>query len=274
MKAWGFESQYLDGTKEWFKRLLDPDILRGFENTARKRRAQNAANGLQEQDIPDPDEVRKWYRDYMSCLYTHLSEVIQRQTGFWESKRVEFIFSLPCTFTKLEIGRDLLALIAQAGFGTGGERHTVELGLTEPEAAAVYTVKDTAVEFKSGNTILVCDAGGGTTDFAILSSVGNDEDEPELQELDVVEGQNIGSTNIDTAFEEMVEKRLAVVTPALPENTAWSMMHSTEFLSWKCGFGQEDSRDYRSFAIAVPTVDSAFNHHEAEIKNGKMQFSQ
>ena len=273
-KVWGFESQHLDGTKEWFKRYLDPDVLRGLEGTARKRRTQNGTDSLQDPDIPDADEVRKWYRDYMSCLYAHLSEVIQKQTGLWESKCVEFIFSLPCTFTKLEIGRDLLALITQAGFGKGGERHTVELGLTEPEAAAVYTIKETAVEFKSGTTILVCDAGGGTTDFAILSSIGNDEDEPELQELDVVEGQNVGSTNIDIAFEEMVEQRLAAVRPALPDLTAWSMMNSTEFLGWKCGFGQEDSRAFRSFPISVPTVGRDFNHQEAEIENGKMNFSQ
>lgn len=283
VKDWGFKSQNVDGTKEWgapkewFKRYLDPEHIIGLQETARKSRAQRAQLGmdaLPEPDIPDHDEIKRYFKDYMKCLYIHLSEVIQAKTGYWRSRRVEFIFSLPCTFEKPAIGKSLLALIKEAGFGTDGERHTVELGLTEPEAAAVFTIRESAVGFKAGTTILVCDAGGGTTDLAVLQSVTKDGGEPELEALNFVEGRDVGSTNIDVAFEKMVEGRLSTVTPALPENTAWSMMHSQEFLVWKCTFGQDDSKDFASFGIPVPIVESDFSHDEAKIVNGKMQFSQ
>ena len=253
--------------KEWFKPWLDPErVIKEIEH----RRIQKEDDS----DIPNYDMAEKYYKDYMHCLYAHLSNEIQAKTGYWNSKHVEFIFSLPCTFRKDEIGRRLSTLIKRAGFGKEGERHTVAISLTEPEAAAVFTIRESAVAFEAGTNILVCDAGGGTTDLAILRVVINDEDKPVLEELNVVEGQNVGSTRIDTAFERMVERRLLTVCPALPDNTAWSMMHSSEFLGWKCSFGQDDSKDFPSFPISVPTVKSDFSRSGAKIFNGKMHFSQ
>ena len=277
VKCWGFKSQNAEGTKEWFKPYLDPERnteLKGFARKSRAQRGKFGIDGQDETDIPDHDEVKRYYRDYMSCLYTHVSDVIQAKTGYWKSQRVEFVFSLPCTFEKPAIGKTLLTLIKEAGFGRDGERHTVELGLTEPEAAAVFTMKESAVGFEAGTTMLVCDAGGGTTDLAVLHSVTKNEGNPELEALSVVEGRNVGSTNIDKSFERMVEKRISRVTPAPPEDTAWSMMNSSEFQVWKCIFGQDDSIELESFLIPVPTVDSDFSHDKAKIVNGKMLFSQ
>ena len=209
----------------------------------------------------------------MQCLYTHLSDQIQGKTGSWQAKRVEFIFSLPCTFREPTIARSLLALVKEAGFGTGGSWHTIEAGLTEPEAAAVFTIKESAITFRAGTTILVCDAGGGTTDLTILENVTEEESEPELESLSTVEGRDVGSTNIDVAFERLVEDRLTTVLPALPENTAWSMMHSSEFLFYKCTFGQDEGRLFNR-SVPVPYLTDGFNHAQANIVNGRMTFSE
>ena len=109
----------------------------------------------------------------MVCLYKHISRTIQRTSGRWGAKRIEFVFSLPCTFNKLSIPRDILDLVVEAGFEGGGAQHKVQIGLTEPEAAAVYTLKATAIPYQVGEIVLVCDAGGGTTDLAILEIVGH-----------------------------------------------------------------------------------------------------
>lgn len=55
----------------------------------------------------------------------------------------------------------------------------------------------------------------------------------ELQGPTAVEGRNFGSTNIDMAFEQMVEERLKSVHPKLDEQTAWSMMHRAEYTACK-----------------------------------------
>ena len=122
--------------------------------------------------------------------------------------------------------------------------------------------------------MLVYDAGGGTTDLACLEVVGVDDGQPELRELTVVDGQNIGATNVDVAFEKMVEERLEKVEPKLDNRTAWTMMHEPDFAGWKCNFGQEDNKIFNSFPITVPMIESNFSHRGARIRDGKMHFSQ
>ena len=260
VKDWGYTCQYSEGKKEWFKQLLDPDKLRVFR--------------AGDDSLPDLAEVRKWYRDYMACLYNHLSTTIQAKTGKWDGKQVEFVFSLPSTFTTPSLSQDLRTLIIQAGFCKGGKEHSVSFGLTEPEASAVYTIKDSAVDFRIGDVMLVCDAGGGTTDVAILESVGDLDGVPELKELVVVEGQDIGSTNIDLAFERMVEERLNKTSLDLDDRTAWTMMHEPDFIGWKCTFGQEENELIETFPVKVPKADYDLNSEDAGIKEGKMLLSQ
>ena len=263
---WGFPCQHTDGKKEWFKPYLNPGR---FQSIASMGQRQTGS-----QDLPACPEARKWFRDYMGCLYKHISRAIQETSGPWGAKRIEFVFSLPCTFSKLSIPRDIRDLLVQAGFERGGAQHTVQIGLTEPEAAAVYTLKDTPIPYRVGENVLVCDAGGGTTDLAILEIVGYQNARMELRELTVVEGQNVGSTSIDIAFERMVEKRLKWVRPKLDEQTAWSMMHGAEYIAWKCDFGEPESRGQGTFAVTVPGVGTDFNDDRARIRNGKMRFSQ
>ena len=89
-----------------------------------------------------------------------------------------------------------------------------------------------------------------------------------------MEGQNVGSTSIDIAFEKLVEKRLKFVRPKLDEQTAWSMMQGAEYTAWKCSFGEPESLGLRTFAVTVPRVGPGFNDERAWIRNGKMRFSQ
>jgi len=261
VKEWGFRCLRSERKKEWFKQWLDPERIERF----RERALDN--------NPPTLEEVRKYYRDYLACLYKHVSTEIRKFIGRWDGKRVQFIFSLPSTLTKPAIVQELRELVIEAGFGEGGHRHTVEFGLTEPEAAAVYTIKDTSVDMRIGEIMLVCDAGGGTTDLAILESVSDEEGRPELRELTVAEGRAIGSTDIDSAFEDLVDERLELITPPLDDRIPWTMMQGAEFLGWKCAFGQSGEMP-RTIAIKVPMVDSSYDSREAGIQRGKMLFTQ
>ena len=271
VKGWGFKAQNVDDSKHWFKRFLDPANIVQVRETLRKRLGKEPVEG---RDYPNHDEVKRWYKDYLQCVYHHLSQEIQNKTGQWVHKRVQFIFSLPCTFQKQSLMRSLLGLIKEAGFGGDGDKHTVELGLSEPEAAAVFTIGQSAIDFQAGTTILVCDAGGGTTDLAVLQTASKSDETPELEALVVAEGKNVGSTSIDVAFKRMVENRLSAVNSVVPDNAAWAMMHSPEFLVWKRAFGQDDSADLLDFPVPVPGVESDFESTQASIIGGKMRFSQ
>ncbi len=58
-----------------------------------------------------------------------------------------------------------------------------------------------------GDTILVCDVGGGTTDFTLVRCEGEDGS-PALERLAVGEHLLLGGDNIDLAIARMMEKRI------------------------------------------------------------------
>ena len=88
----------------------------------------------------------------------------------------------------------------------------------------------------------------------------------ELQGPTAVEGRNFGSTNIDMAFEQMVEERLKSVHPKLDEQTAWSMMHRAEYTACKCSSGVLDSLGLGTFIVRLHIVGTGFNYESARIK--------
>ncbi|KAM0153037.1 hypothetical protein ACHAPG_007283 [Botrytis cinerea] len=256
---WGFSCQHSEDKKEWFKRYLDLEVLR-----REKRSSPNETH-------PTYEQVKKWYTDYMKCLYTYISQILQMKMGIWDNKRVEFLFSTPTTFQSQGITTTLRELLLNAGFGKSGN-HTVIFSLTEPQASAVDAVKDSAISVATGDVIVVCDAGGATTDVAVMEyrSISRSEI-PELRELVSVEGINVGSTNIDLAFQDLVERRLA--PHDFHEDTAWSMMHLDGFQQWKHNFGYETD-GVPVFKIPVPGINKYESHVDAGIECGKMCFTQ
>lgn len=133
-------------------------------------------------------DVERWYEDYLRSLYEwiefSLSPQLHRTT--WHNAKVEFIFSVPTTWNPLIVEK-FRAIAAKAGYGKVWN-HSLKIGLTEAEAAAVHTsieasatfnVSVTSVlslptvpndckanpnnEIKEHDVLLVCDVGGGTT---------------------------------------------------------------------------------------------------------------
>lgn len=208
----------------------------------------------------------------MECLYIYISRFLQDQIGSWDHKRVEFLFSLPTTFRSQAISTNLRELLFGTGFGR--RNHTIEFGLTEPQASAVDAAKDSSKNFQDGDIMLVCDAGGATTDFALLEKMTSDEERPKLEELATIPGVDVGSTNIDVAFEALVDSRLQAGNVPVVENTAWTMMHSPEFQEWKCSFGSPLNENVLKFLVPVPSLDESVSNRAAGIESGKMAFSQ
>lgn len=226
------------------------------------------------------EEVEKFTTDYLRQLYSHIKETIEMQigrrhvTGGWSDLVVVFLFSVPTTWTRMETINLFKGIIRNAGFGVEGPRHSAQVDLTEAEAAAVATLKTSAVTFKQNSIFLTVDAGGGTTDLALMRVKSADPECPQLTQMAAVKGVGIGSTLIDRAFIRLVEQRLDAwpeVRDLLPTNFAIRMSRSHHFRIVKHKFGE---RVYMQpvFKIPMDGVSHNFSHSGLGVENGRMVF--
>jgi hypothetical protein len=271
--SWGFLSETIAETtaddkeyKEWFKTCLDPEKLR-----------------LKQQEDPDGapgslQEVERWYGDYLRKMYEYLSFKLGGELSGvrWEDARVEFIFSVPTTWAPVPTVENFKRIVKDAGFGSR-PGHSLTIGLTEAEAAAVHVSIEAPGIFRENDVLLVCDAGGGTTDLSVLRVTNTVNQAINLQQLDVVFGETIGSAAIDYEFEQLVTQRLALAhttnpLPIDPGDAAWEMMKSRDFQAVKCEYGAPD--DTPLFSIGIPRVPQSYNNSDPEvrIRNGEMTF--
>lgn len=139
VSSWGFqcnETESNDPTKilrHLFKTLLET------QNLVKK----NQELVLADNPTYSEADVTRWFEDYLRNIYRHIEQEMSRRnaTRFWGTSTVVFIFSVPTTWSSHEmIERKFKGSLFRAGFGSGGTKHTVEVDLTEAEAAAVYTV--------------------------------------------------------------------------------------------------------------------------------------
>ncbi|PVH93403.1 hypothetical protein DM02DRAFT_619306 [Periconia macrospinosa] len=276
--SWGFASETTIETtatdkeyKEWFKTCLDPVRLA-------KRQEEDP-----EEAPKNIQEVEKWYEDYMRKMYEYLSFKLGGELSgtTWEEARIEFIFSVPTTWPPIPVVENFRRIATLAGFGSI-KSHSVSIGLTEAEAAAVHISTEAPGIFRPNDILLVCDAGGGTTDLSVLRVTtpngSPDSQDISLQQLDVVFGETIGSAAIDYEFEKMVSERLERANETAPLNidyqdAAWEMMKSRDFQAVKCEYGAPD--DTPLFSIAIPRLPYTYNHPDPEmrIKGGEMTFN-
>lgn len=140
----------------------------------------------------------------------------------------------------------------------------------------------------------MCDAGGGTTDLSALRVQGTGGGRSlTLQQLDVVfgnthiisypipisikltnAGANLGSAQIDHAFELSVQERLETANRVIPlgieiEDAAWEMMKSKEYQNAKCDYGSPDDTDF--FSVAVPKLSKSYRLESSGILDGELR---
>ena len=129
------ETEDLGHVYEWFKIYLDP---REYHD-ARER-----GPGFP----PSHEDVRRFYRDYLGRIRSQIERELAGQIGVpWEHARVEFMFSVPTTWTAIGVTNDFERLAKEAGFGKGSPKHSCSISLTEAEAAAVHTFKSGAMTY-------------------------------------------------------------------------------------------------------------------------------
>ncbi|KAB5580556.1 hypothetical protein GE09DRAFT_950983 [Coniochaeta sp. 2T2.1] len=256
--------------REFFKIFMEPETLA----EAHKRGFASAPKTTL--------EAQQFVTDYLRELYAHVKESIEIQMGLrnfggWKDTAVLFLFSVPTTWTSLSLINQFKAIICNAGFGVEGPRHSAQVDLTEAEAAAVATLKTSAVHFNMESLFLAVDAGGGTTDLALMKVTSVNQQVPQMSSMHQVSGIGIGATLIDQLFVRLVAARLAqhpdvTASGQLPPDYALRLARSHHFRTVKHKFGE---RAYMQpqFRMPLDGVAHGFSHAGLGIENGRMIFT-
>ena len=155
-------------------------------------------HGAEDVQRVSPVEVTARYLAHMRAAWNkiHPEHLLENQ---------ETVVTIPASFD--EVARELtVAAIAQAGLG----RVTL---LEEPQAAFYAWMASHSGEWKSrlspGQWVLVCDVGGGTTDFTLVETVADGAGGVSFRRVAVGEHLILGGDNLDLALAHHLEPRLA-----------------------------------------------------------------
>ncbi|MCK5797309.1 MAG: Hsp70 family protein [Deltaproteobacteria bacterium] len=121
----------------------------------------------------------------------------------WTLAESDVVLTVPASFD--EVARELTVAAAE---GAGLTRLTL---LEEPQAAFYSWVRSQGdlwrEELSDGDTVLVCDVGGGTTDFSLIAVRGEGEGMA-LERIAVGDHLMLGGDNMDLALARHLERRL------------------------------------------------------------------
>jgi molecular chaperone DnaK (HSP70) len=138
-----------------------------------------------------------------TTLLAHLRDAWNHEHAPDRFERHSIVLTVPASFD--EEARELTVAAARAA---GFERLTL---LEEPLAALYAWIathrNDLASMFSGGSLVLVCDVGGGTTDFSLIRAQTVDG-EPAFERIAIGEHLLLGGDNLDLALTVLVEQKL------------------------------------------------------------------
>lgn len=236
--------------EENFKLFLDPEYRDGSPNA------------------PSLESSRQWYIDYLASLYSSINRYFSKTIPRWNTRHVEFFFSVPTTWKYPSMIEITKQLFNNAGFGQNPQ-HRYDIWLTEAEAAGSSVAKGL---YEKGDVFLVCDAGGGTTDVNVLKVTSTEMGFSELEPLSHVEGVAFGSTLINFQVENFLRERLELVRPYLsaePDLVAHRMMKQGRFESCKCSYGLDQTMAV-DLPLRIPNMPFGTDYPQAGIQDSKI----
>ncbi|RPB10165.1 hypothetical protein P167DRAFT_566804 [Morchella conica CCBAS932] len=149
--------------------------------------------------------------DYIQGLYDHLIEHITGKRIYSPNNtKLDILLTVPAAYSNSTV-ENFRRIVATTGIGN----HTFGVRLTEPEAAALYTVESMGLKrpedipsWKKNDCFIVCDAGGGTVDIASYTVLRLN---PSIQvaHTGVISGSYCGSTIIDREFTSYIKQEIA-----------------------------------------------------------------
>lgn len=142
--------------------------------------------------------------DYLTMIYNHTLETLTKRYGeqFMKTAKVEWVLTVPAVWSDSAKNATLQAA-ERAGMGKAKNLKLI----SEPEAAAVYTLK--AIQpnnLNVGDNFVVCDAGGGTVD--LIAYKITQLNPLQVEESAVGTGGLCGSAFLNYRFEDHVRSRI------------------------------------------------------------------
>ena len=140
--------------------------------------------------------------DATSCYLKHVHQAWNHEFPQYPLNEQDVIITVPASFD--EIARELtVTAAARAGLSS--------IVLLEEPQAAFYSwinqhLKDWQSRVNAGQKILVCDIGGGTTDFSLIQVRGKEDGSVEFHRISVGDHLILGGDNLDLALAYHIEK--------------------------------------------------------------------
>jgi molecular chaperone DnaK (HSP70) len=165
-----------------------------------------------------PLECSRRYLQHLRDAFLHAERTQGRD---WDLSEGEIVVTVPASFD--EVARSLTAEAAKAA-GVGD----VTL-LEEPQAAfyawTAQAGKTWREDVAHGDIVLVCDVGGGTTDFSLIA-VTDVEGSLELERVSVGEHILLGGDNMDLALAHTLNAQLEAAGKSLDSWQFLALMHA------------------------------------------------
>jgi molecular chaperone DnaK (HSP70) len=170
-------------------------------------------------DISEPKlsalECSRRYLEHMKLGFLN-AERTQGRT--WNIEEV--VITVPASFD--EVARNLTLEAAQAaGFGK-------VILLEEPQAAFYAWMEQSGADWRKqvspGDIVLVCDVGGGTSDFSLIA-IAEKEGNLEVERISVGEHLLLGGDNMDLALAYTLRSQLEAAGKTIDEWQFLSLIH-------------------------------------------------
>ncbi|KAL8366030.1 hypothetical protein RB595_004694 [Gaeumannomyces hyphopodioides] len=200
--------------------------------------------------------------DYLTQVHRHTMDTLTRRYGesFMASTKVDYVLTCPAVWSDAAKNTTLQAA-ERAGMGA---RASISM-ISEPEAAAVYTLKAIQPNHLNVNdNFIVCDGGGGTVDLIAYKIMSL---KPlRVEESAVGTGGLCGSAFLNYRFEEHVKGRLGASRfdeMKVKKSKTWQMglRYFEDYV--KRNFGEESDE----FNVPFPGIS---DDEEAGIDSGFM----
>lgn len=211
--------------------------------------------------IPNPyhASLEDVVTDYLRSLHEHTVNLLKSKIGSaFGGMVLEYVITVPVMWPENAKAKTL-SCAEKAGLGEASKMRII----SEPEAAAIHALRASNPHgLEIGDTIVICDAGGGTGDLITFTIL---ELEPNLRLKEEAPGigKLCGSTFLNRLFEEFLEQRLFSV-PGWGRDTLDEALHRFETVA-KRTFGS-DINDY--FMFPVPGLA---DNHQIGVHRGRLR---